>query len=160
MPESENRLKIDIVMVIDKLENIGKYVSLNPLFAQAVAFLQSTELNGHEIGKVVLKENELLVNFAQTRPKTKEEAKLETHNDFIDIQIPLSGVEVMGYTPRADLPENEYNAEKDITFYEGLAADYFAVKPGMFAIFFPEDEHAPGVTAEGVKKVIVKVRVN
>ena len=43
MPESENRLKIDIVMVIDKLENIGKYVSLNPLFAQAVAFLQSTD---------------------------------------------------------------------------------------------------------------------
>ena len=34
-------------------------------------------------------------NFSQTKPKTKEEAKLETHNQFIDIQIPLSGVEVM-----------------------------------------------------------------
>lgn len=147
-------------MVIDKLENIGNYVSLNPLFAQAVEFLNATDLNAHEIGKVILKENELFVNFAQARPKTKEEARLETHNDYIDIQIPLSGVEVMGYTPRIDLPTEEYNAEKDITFYSGLAEDYFAVKPGMFTIFFPEDGHAPGITAEGVKKVIVKVRVH
>ena len=112
-------------MVIDKLENLEKYVSLNPLFAQAVEFLKTTDLNAHEIGKVVLKEGELIVNFAQARPKTKEEAKLETHNNFIDIQIPLSGVETMGYTPRTDLPEEEYNAEKDITFYKGFS-DYYS----------------------------------
>ena len=147
-------------MVIDKLENLEKYVSLNPLFAQAVEFLKSTDLDAHEIGKITLKEGELMVNFSQTRPKTKEEAKLETHNQFIDIQIPLSGVEVMGYTPRTDLPEEEYNAEKDITFYKGLAKDYLTITPGMFAIFFPQDGHAPGVTSDGVKKVIVKVRVH
>lgn len=147
-------------MVVDKLENLEKYVSLNPLFAQAVEFLKSTDLDAHEIGKITLKEGELMVNFSQTRPKTKEEAKLETHNQFIDIQIPLSGVEVMGYTPRTDLPEEEYNAEKDITFYKGLAKDYLIITPGMFAIFFPQDGHAPGVTSDGVKKVIVKVRVH
>ena len=147
-------------MVVDKLENLEKYVSLNPLFAQAVEYLKSTDLDAHEIGKITLKEGELMVNFSQTRPKTKEEAKLETHNEFIDIQIPLSGVEVMGYTPRTDLPEEEYNAEKDITFYKGLAKDYLTITPGMFAIFFPQDGHAPGVTSDGVKKVIVKVRVH
>ena len=147
-------------MVVDKLENLEKYVSLNPLFAQAVEFLKSTDLDAHEIGKITLKEGDLMVNFTQTRPKTKEEAKLETHNQFIDIQIPLSGVEVMGYTPRTDLPEEEYNAEKDITFYKGLAKDYLTITPGMFAIFFPQDGHAPGVTSDGVKKVIVKVRVH
>ena len=145
-------------MVIDKLENLEKYVALNPLFVQAVEFLKSTDLNAHEIGKVVLKEGELTVNFSQTRPKTKEEARIETHDNFIDIQIPLSGVELMGYMPRTDLPEASYNPEKDITFYEGLATDFLTVKPGMFAIFFPEDAHAPGVTPDGVKKVIVKVR--
>lgn len=146
-------------MVIDKLENIEKYVALNPLFAQAIDFLKTTDLETHEIGKTVLKEGELMVNFAQARPKTKEEARLETHDKFIDIQIPLSGVELMGYTPRTDLPEEEYNTEKDITFYNGLAQDYLTVKPGMFAIFFPQDAHAPGVTPDGLKKVIVKVKV-
>ena len=147
-------------MVVDTLDNLEKYASLNPLFAQAIAYLKSTDLNAVEVGtKVELKGKDLVVNFAQANPKTKEQAKLETHNKFIDIQIPLSAVEVMGYTPAKDcVPANApYNAEKDITFFEGLAEDYIAVKPGMFAIFFPQDGHAPAISETGVKKVIVKV---
>ena len=146
-------------MVVDTLENLEKYASLNPLFAQAIEFLKSHDLQAMEIGKTELKGKDLLVNIAQTKPKTKEEAKLETHNEFIDIQIPLSGTEIMGYTAAKDcVPTNApYNVEKDITFFEGLAETYIAVKPGMFAIFFPQDGHAPGITPDGVKKVIVKV---
>lgn len=147
-------------MVVDTLENLGKYASLNPLFAQAIEFLKSTDLNALEVGKTELKGNDLVVNVQQTTPKTKEQAKLETHNVFIDIQIPLSGTEVMGYMAAkeckpADAP---YNAEKDITFFEGLADDYITVKPGMFAIFFPQDGHAPGITPTGVKKIVVKIK--
>ena len=148
-------------MVVDTIENLEKYASLNPLFAQAIEFLRSTDLNALVVGKTVLNDNDLVVNVQQTAPKTKEQAKLETHNVFIDIQIPLSGVEVMGYTAAKDCkPGNApYNAEKDITFFEGAADDYITVKPGMFAIFFPQDGHAPGITPTGVKKVIVKVKV-
>ena len=32
-------------MVVDRLENIEKYASLNPLFAQAIEFLKSHDLN-------------------------------------------------------------------------------------------------------------------
>lgn len=147
-------------MVIDRLENIEKYASLNPLFAQAIEFLKSRDLNALEVGKIELQGKDLFVNVAQTKPKVKEEAKLETHVDYIDIQVPLSGTETMGYTAASDcLPTDApYNAEKDITFFEGLAESYIAVKPGMFAIFFPQDGHAPGITPDGVKKVIVKVK--
>lgn len=145
-------------MIVDRLENLDKYVALNPLFAQAAEYLKTTDLLAVEPGtKVELKGKDLRVNFAQTKPKTKEQARLETHRDFIDIQIPLSDTEVMGYTPAADLPEAEYNAEQDVTFFEGLAESYIDVKPGMFAIFFPEDGHAPGVTETGLRKVVVKV---
>ena len=82
-------------MVVDRLENLEKYASLNPLFAQAIEFLQSHDLNAMEVGKTELKGKDLVVNVAQTTPKAKEQAKLETHNEFIDIQIPLSGAEVM-----------------------------------------------------------------
>lgn len=147
-------------MVIDRLENLDKYVSLNPLFAQAIDFLKSNDLNALEIGKIELNGKDLYVNVAQTKPKNKEEAKLETHIDFIDIQVPLSGTEIMGYTAAKDCtPANApYSAEKDITFYEGLAENYIAVKPGMFVIFFPQDGHGPGITPDGVKKIIVKVK--
>ena len=72
-------------MVVDRLENLEKYASLNPLFAQAIEFLQSHDLNAMEVGKTELKGKDLVVNVAQTTPKAKEQAKLETHNEFIDI---------------------------------------------------------------------------
>lgn len=144
-------------MVLDTLDNLEQYASLNPLFAKAVEYLKNTDLNALSVGKIQLQGTDLVVNVAETKPKTKEEAKMETHNKFIDIQIPLSGVEIMGYTPGNTLPEAEYNEEKDITFFPGLADSYLEVRPGMFAIFFPQDGHAPGITETGVKKIIVKV---
>ena len=147
-------------MVVDTLENLEKYASLNPLFAQAIEFLKSHDLHAMEVGKTELNGKDLVINIAQTTPKTKEQAKLETHNEFIDIQVPLSVTEIMVYTPGKDCvpADAPYSAEKDITFFEGLAETYIAVKPGMFAIFFPQDGHAPGISPDGVKKVIVKVK--
>ncbi|GAE16669.1 hypothetical protein IX307_001139 [Bacteroides pyogenes] len=147
-------------MIVDTLENIEKYVVLNPLFAQAVEFLKSHDLQAMEAGKTEVKGKELVVNIVRTKPKKKEEARLEAHREFIDIQLPLSGTEVIGYTPLArcvpaDAP---FNAEDDIVFFDGAAETYVSLKPGMFAIFFPQDGHAPGITPDGVKKVIVKVK--
>ena len=66
-------------MVVDTLENLEKYVSLNPLFALAIEFLKSHDLQTLEIGKIELQGKDLFVNVQQTKPKAKEEAKLETH---------------------------------------------------------------------------------
>ena len=147
-------------MIIDALDNLEKYASLNPLFPKAMAYLKSTDLLAHEAGKVELEGKDLFVNFAPTKGKSKEDAVIETHVKMIDIQIPLDATEVMGYTPLCDLPEAAYNEEKDITKYPGVVAqDYVTIKPGMFAIFFPQDGHAPCITdVKEIKKVIVKVK--
>ncbi|KAA6336556.1 Toxin-antitoxin biofilm protein TabA [termite gut metagenome] len=147
-------------MIIDTLDNLEKYVSLNPLFAEAAKFVKTHDLNLLEPGKIELKGKDLIVNITKITPKTNGEAKLETHNEYIDIQIPLSGVEIMGYTAKKDCIQATapYNKEKDITFFDGLADSYIAVKPGMFAIFFPQDGHAPGITSVEVKKAIIKVK--
>ena len=145
-------------MVIDSLKNMRHYESLNPLFKKAFDYIEQTDLNTLEPGKIVLIENELIVNVNQIGPKKKEEAKLETHDEYVDIQVPISGVEIMGYTQRVDLPEAEYDAAIDMTLYDGAAANYFTVTPGMFTLFFPEDGHAPGITSTGLKKIIIKVK--
>ena len=43
-------------MVVDKFENLEKYASLNPLFAEAIKFLKTTDLNAQELGKIKLQE--------------------------------------------------------------------------------------------------------
>ena len=148
-------------MIIDTLDNLGKYTALNPLFADVVAFLKDHDLNTMEEGKYPIKDKNLFVNITTAKGRTKEAAVLETHIDMIDIQIPLDTEETYGYTPLQDLPAFEYNAEKDITKYgDTLAQTYVTCRPGQMAIFFPQDGHAPCIIDEPeIKKAIFKVKV-
>ena len=147
-------------MIIDTIDNLGKYVGLNPLFADVVKFLGENDLNTMEEGKHPIKGNDLFVNIQVAKGRDKAAAVLETHRAMIDIQIPIDAEETFGYSPLQDLPELEYNAEKDITKYGDLQAQvYFTVKLGQMAIFFPQDGHAPCITEkEAIKKAIFKVK--
>lgn len=146
-------------MVIDTIDKLSFYVGLNPLFQDIVDFLKTNDLNKLEEGKHFIKEKDLFVNIQVVKGKTKEEAKLETHRRMIDIQIPLSGEETFGFTPLCDLPELEYNEEKDIIKYDGPADTYVTCKPGEMAIFFPQDGHAPCISNEpSIRKAIFKVK--
>jgi YhcH/YjgK/YiaL family protein len=148
-------------MIIDKLENLKNYASLNPLFPKVVEFLQQNDLNALEPGKHEIEGKDLFVNIQMAKGRTPAEAVIETHNKMIDIQIPLSDIETFGYTQRDQLPEAEYNAEKDISKIPDLPADsYITCTPGMFVIFFPQDGHAPCITGSTeIKKAIFKVKV-
>ena len=148
-------------MIIDTIDNLGKYVGLNPLFADVVEYLKANDLQTMEAGKYPIKDKDLFLNLALTKQRTKDTAVLETHIDMIDIQIPITCPETFGYTPLQDLPAFEYNAEKDITKYgDTKAQTYVTVNPGQFAIFFPQDGHAPCIIDEPeIKKAIFKVKV-
>ena len=81
---------------------------------------------------------------------------------MIDIQIPLDEEETFGYIPLEDMPDDiPYNAEKDITKYPDLpGSSYVTCRPGMMAIFFPQDGHAPCIAnVPEFKKAIFKVKV-
>lgn len=147
-------------MIIDTLENLSKYEALNPLFADVVEFLKVHDLNTMEAGKYPIKDKDLFLNLQVAKGRTKETAFLETHIEMIDIQIPISGAETFGYTPLKDLPDFEYNAEKDITKYgDTKPQTYVTVVPGQMAIFFPQDGHMPCITEEAeIKKAIFKVK--
>ncbi len=148
-------------MIIDKVENLEKYASINPLFPKVVEFLKANDLNQMEPGKYEIEGKDLFVNIQVAKGKTPAEAVIETHNKMIDIQIPLSDAETFGYTQRDLLPDVAYNEEKDITKIPDLAADsYLTCMPGMMAIFFPQDGHAPCIAGvPEIKKAIFKVSV-
>lgn len=147
-------------MIIDTIDNLGKYVSLNPLFAEVIDFLKGHDLQTLEPGKYPIKDKGLFLNLQMAKGRSQEAAVLETHVEMIDIQIPLSGEETFGYTPLQDLPAFEYNAEKDITKYgETKAQTYVTLRPGQMAIFFPQDGHAPCISAAPeIKKAIFKIK--
>ncbi len=148
-------------MVLDSLQNSAKYESLHPAFKQAFDFVKNTDFSKLEPGKIMLNGKDLFVNYTLATGKTEDVAKMETHKDYIDIQIAIEQVETMGYIPTKDLkePREPYNAEKDITFYYDKAQNFIKVYPGQFAIFFPEDGHQPCIAEGQFHKIIVKVKI-
>ena len=147
-------------MIIDTLENLGKYVGLNPLFADVMEFLRQNDLSTMDEGKHPIKGADLFVNIQMAKGRSREAAVLESHVRMIDIQLPIDANETFGYTPVCDLPDYEYNPEKDMTKYGDTPSQtYVTVKPGQMAIFFPQDGHAPCITEkEVIKKAIFKVK--
>ena len=148
-------------MIIDTIDNLGKYVALNPLFADVVDFLKNHNLLTMEPDKYPIKGEDLFVNIQVAKQRTKETCFVESHVKMIDIQIPLSCEETYGYSPLDSLPDATYDAEKDMTIYEGVKPkDFVTLTPGMMVIFFPQDGHAPCIIEESeIKKAIFKVSV-
>ena len=147
-------------MILDTLDNLKQYASLNSRFEAVLQFLAQNDLDKLASGRHGIQGDDVYVNIQEAKPRSREEAKLESHREMIDIQIPLSDEEEMGYSPLCTLKETPYDADKDIAFYEEKPESYFCVKPGECVIFFPQDGHAPAITAKGLKKAIFKVRCN
>jgi YhcH/YjgK/YiaL family protein len=149
-------------MIVDHIANAAKYFSLHPLFEKAFAFINSTDFNEMPDGKTQVEEG-LLAILSNGNGKTKEDSlkKFECHNRNIDIQLCLSGNETIGWKPRnfCTNPNGDFNEEKDVQFYNDNPDMFFQLTDGQFAIFFPEDVHAPMIGDAMIKKLVMKVRV-
>lgn len=154
-------------MIIDDLRSFGRYLGLNPLFPAVAEFLRTTDLNSLPTGITKIQGDDIYINVQEAPVKTRREARFETHRRMIDIQLPFSGTEEYGWAPASALPEANYDESIDMTLHdpkapltpEDIATTYFTLHAGQFAIFFPEDGHAPAVTPTGLRKAIIKVKL-
>ena len=149
-------------MIIDTLKNAPKYFSIHPLFEKAFQYIRDTDLKNAKDEKVDISEG-LKAIFSNAPGKTKEAstAKFECHNKNIDIQLCIDGVETIGWKPREKCanPNGDYNAEKDVLFFNDSPDMFFQLTNTQFAIFFPEDVHAPMIGEGNIKKLVIKVKI-
>jgi YhcH/YjgK/YiaL family protein len=150
-------------MIIDTIANAAKYYSVHPLFAKAFEYIKQTDLLNKEPGKYEIDGDNLKAIFSDKKGMTASEstAKFECHNKHIDIQLCLSGLETIGWKPREKcvVEKGGYNEEKDVQFYSDSPDMYFQLTNGQFAIFFPEDVHAPMIGEDEIKKLVIKVKI-
>lgn len=147
-------------MILGHIKDLLNYKSLFIEINIIVNFLNNNNLNNYSTGRYNLESG---VFFILSEYETKEKALIENHQQYIDLQIILTGKEMVGYQ-RLELTDcNEYDSEKDISFY-GEPAFFLPFIENHFMIFHPFDGHAPGVdfdsNKEFVKKVVFKIPVN
>ncbi len=149
-------------MVLDTFVNAERYAGLHRRFGHALRFLAETDLASLPTGRNEIDGDDLFVIIDRKDGRGHDGARLEAHRRYIDIQLTLRGDEEIGWTPLASCtaPEGDFDAAKDIVFFDDAPSTWLALPAGTFAIFFPEDAHAPLAGTGALVKAIVKVALD
>jgi YhcH/YjgK/YiaL family protein len=147
-------------MILARLEQADRYLSLHADFSAAFAFIRGQPLSDLPEGRIEIA-GAIYAMVSRSPARHRSEARLEAHRKYIDLQYVIAGIEEMGWSARSDCqqPHGQYNAEKDVEFFADTPNSYVTVRPGEFVIFFPDDAHAPLIGTGEVRKVVVKVRL-
>lgn len=149
-------------MILDKLENSAKYNYTNGNFSKAFSFLLNTDLINIDDGRYEIDGDNVYAIISSYDTKSPEGAHPEAHRVYADIQYMVSGTEQIGYSVyNGQKVFKEYNAEKDFLLYENVSF-FIKMETGMFAVFYPDDLHMPGIMINNpapVKKAVIKVKL-
>jgi len=157
------------------LSTVRAQIASSPAFEVAFAYVgrclapgsaEAARLAAVPVGKTVRVELEEGVFALEQAYEAKPpaEGKWEAHERYIDVQVVISGRELMGVIESAGLKLTEdYRAERDLMFFgPASGGSTLRVGPGGVAVFFPADGHMPSLAdgaPEVVRKTVVKVPV-
>lgn len=144
-------------MIYDSLKNIDNYKGLGDVYT-ALQFLAKTDFSTYELGKYTLTDN---IYFMVQEYDTAVKTVAEVHQNYIDIQLLISGEEVIGVAP-LDCEKTlvEAKPEKDCWKYT-CSTQPINLVSGEFMVLYPSDIHMPGATlttSQKCRKVVVKVK--
>ncbi len=146
---------------INKKEFAVQYHRNKERYDQAFTFLKRNNLIDLSIGDHELDGRKVFVKVSAYNSKNPEEKFFETHQNYTDIHLVLSGTEYIGSADAAGMTEKTpYDKENDIQFYQVNNSKSHIAAPGTFFLFFPGEPHRPGVKIDKsipVKKIVIKI---
>ena len=152
-------------MILSTISDLHRYESINPLFSKAFSALNTLSQQHFQKGRHEVDGDRIFINATEYETRPASESCMEHHKRYIDVMWMVSGEEIIGTCPVAQLQEitKPYSSEIDAALAK-LVPVYTEVKIGAgdVVILFPEDAHAPSMDLHGtahVQKYIAKVEV-
>ncbi|MBQ8141230.1 MAG: YhcH/YjgK/YiaL family protein [Clostridia bacterium] len=151
-------------MIIASIKNkdFEKYFSVHPRLKPALEAAVELIEKGAADGKYEIDGDNIYLTISTYETKTHDNAKLEIHKDYIDVQLVIEGKELIGMDSVEGLEViSPYTT--DYALYV-MSEDYDKIflGAGEFAVIFPNEGHAPCMAADGtpskVRKMVIKIR--
>ncbi len=128
----------------------------------AFEWLKKTDLHTLTPGRHLLDGDNVFINVTEGPTKNKEDVLFEAHKKYADIHCVVYGSELIGIAPYAKaVVKKEYDAAKDIAFYEAKGKYYVSDSTTLFILFPEKDAHCGAIKVKEstvVKKVTVKIK--
>jgi len=132
--------------------------------SKVLYFLQNTDLSSLPVGQIVLEPEAIIAYVQEYTTQPASEIPFEAHEKFIDMQVVVSGQEIIAYAPQSRLKaKGKYNSTTDTIYFE--EPEEFGTLPlyaGDFVVMNPTEGHKPRcmmAQACPVKKIVVKIHV-
>lgn len=149
-------------MIRDNIQNAHRYDDMHKYFRIIFEILQSLNYEALQDGYIELDGKYAFIDIKTVNGVNQKEAKLKSHRRYIDIQMPLTGIETIGLKQTKDCTNifAKYDEECDTELYSDIPDNYETLNPGDFIILFPEDAHVSCITPSiAHQKLVVKVSI-
>jgi biofilm protein TabA len=138
----------------------------SPAIKQALEWVKKEINQDTPVGKYPIIGDQMFVLVQHLTTEPKEDRVSEVHRDYIDIQLLLSGDELIRIA--RDMGNNEVWADelenRDRLVYKQVENESdLVLSPGMFAVFFPSDIHRPCCSigeSKQIRKAVVKIHLS
>lgn len=141
-------------------EAAAKLAAENEQWAALFAFMKQCSLDTLPVGRYEIDGDRLFLTIMEGPLKERANAPLEAHDAYYDMQIPLSQAEEYGIAVREKCvaPRGEFDAQRDIIFFDDAPTHYVTLQVGEAIIFAPEMAHAPMIGEGTIRKAVFKIR--
>lgn len=150
-------------MIYDKTENMSLYFDKLPGFEKIEQAYKDFVAKPFPEGKIEIDGDNLWCNVASYTVNPDNPLKYEAHREYADVQVMVEGEEIIGWanTKECNITE-DFKEGCDIAFMDAPHGQFFELRKGYFAVFFPEDAHAPCRKSENsdtAHKLVFKVKL-
>lgn len=150
-------------MIYDKVENMSLYFDRLKGFEKIEKAYNEFLLNPIKEGRIDIDGDNLWCNVASYTVNPDNPLKYEAHREYADVQVMVDGEEIFGWanTKECNVTE-DFEEGGDIAFMDAPNGQFFELRKGYFAVFFPEDAHAPcrkSENADTAHKLVYKVKL-
>jgi biofilm protein TabA len=162
--EWRNGFKLTLFAGLNNAEFAKQYHRNKAYWDKAFAFINNTNLDTLSVGKHVIDGTNVFATVTDGPTKDYDKTAWESHRNYIDLHLVISGKERIGVTNAATATvTNPYDATKDAANYDiNTKGNYYVEDSGVLVICFPQDAHRPGIHVDGydkVKKMVIKIKV-
>ncbi len=150
-------------MIYDKVENMSLYFSGLKGFERVEEVYKEFLKAPFAEGRIDIDGDNAWCNVATYTVNPDNPLKYEAHREYADVQVMVDGAENFGWaiTDECNITE-DFKEGSDIAFMDAPDGQFFELKKGYFAVFFPQDAHAPcrkNDSADTAHKLVFKVKL-
>ena len=149
-------------MIFDKVENAKMYKGISSRLDKALELLTTVDFASKQDGKHEVDGDNLFYLVQRYKTQPLSEGKHEAHKKYIDVQLVVSGSEVIGVEILADQKVETPYTEDAGFYFPSKDMTKLKISAGQFCVFYPQDLHIPSRTESAstdVVKVVIKVKV-